>query len=73
MAVTKGSDLKKVDDWNMKVRVDNEVLVEQLCDITFSDNIIIYRDGQTQQATHWEVIFDKVFAPDVRKWIKGLG
>tara|TARA_Y100001963_G_C6483188_1_gene309936 strand:+ start:330 stop:548 length:219 start_codon:yes stop_codon:yes gene_type:complete len=72
MAVNK-DDIKKVDDWNMKVKVDNEILVEQLCDLTFSDNIIIYRNGETNEATHWEVIFDKLYTPDVRKWIKGLG
>jgi len=72
MAIT-SNDLKKVDDWNMKVKVDNKILVKEVCDITFSDNIIIYRNGETKEATHWEVIFDKVFAPDVRKWIKGQG
>ena len=72
MAVSK-DDIKKVDDWNMKVKVDNEVLVEQLCDLTFSDNIVTYRNGETKKATHWEVIVDKIYITDVRKWIKGKG
>ena len=71
MAVTK-DDIVKYDDWNFKIRLDHKSLVEQVCDLTFSDEIITFRNGETKKATHWEVVFDKIYAPDVRKWIKGL-
>lgn len=69
----KNDSIVKVDEWNMKVKVDNKMLCEQLQDLTNSSDIVIYRNPETQEATHWEVIFDKLYSPDVRKWIKGLG
>jgi hypothetical protein len=71
MAVNKDS-IVKVDEWNSKVKVDSKILVEQLQDITNSSTVVTYREGGTNKATHWEVIFDKLYGPDVRKWIKGL-
>ena len=71
MAITNDS-IVKVDDWNMKVKVDNKMLCEQLQDLTNSDDVILYRNPTTQETTAWEVVFDKLYAPDVRKWIKGL-
>tara|TARA_R100000005_G_C4834054_1_gene108960 strand:- start:161 stop:379 length:219 start_codon:yes stop_codon:yes gene_type:complete len=71
MAITSDS-IVKVDEWNMKVKVDNKMLCEQLQDLTNSDDVIIYSNPETKQATAWEVVFDKLYAPDVRKWIKGL-
>ena len=71
MEINKDS-IVKVDDWNVKVKVDNKMLCEQLQDLTNSDNVIIYSNPETKQVTAWEVVFDKLYAPDVRKWIKGL-
>ncbi len=68
MAVKK-DDIIKYDDWNLKIRLEHKALVKQVCDLTYSDNIITYRNGETNEATHWEVIFDKIYSPDVRKWI----
>ena len=56
----------------MKVKVDNKILCEQLQDLTNSDDVILYKNPETQEVTDWEVVFDKLYAPDVRKWIKGL-
>ncbi len=72
MEINKDS-IVKVDEWNMKVKVDNKMLCEQLQDLTNSDDVILYRNPETQQTTAWEVVFDKLYSPDVRKWIKGLG
>ena len=71
MAITSDS-IVKVDDWNMKVKVDNKILCEQLQDLTNSDDVILYKNPETQEVTEWEVVFDKLYSPDVRKWIKGL-
>ena len=71
MAITNDS-IVKVDDWNMKVKVDNKILCEQLQDLTNSDDVILYRNPTTQETTAWEVVFDKLYTTDVRKWIKGL-
>ena len=72
MEINKDS-IVKVDEWNMKVKVDNKMLCEQLQDLTNSDDVILYRNPETQQTIAWEVVFDKLYSPDVRKWIKGLG
>tara|TARA_B100001175_G_C19274800_1_gene525933 strand:- start:132 stop:350 length:219 start_codon:yes stop_codon:yes gene_type:complete len=71
MEINKDS-IVKVDEWNMKVKVDNKMLCEQLQNLTNSDDVILYRNPETQQTTAWEVVFDKLYSPDVRKWIKGL-
>ena len=71
MEINKDS-IVKVDEWHVKVKVDNKILCEQLQDLTNSNSIVTYRNPETQKATHWEVIFDKLYSPDVRKWIKGL-
>tara|TARA_B100001123_G_scaffold375700_1_gene441875 strand:- start:354 stop:569 length:216 start_codon:yes stop_codon:yes gene_type:complete len=71
MAVSK-DDLIKYDDSRFKVRVMDKIALSEICELACSENLITYRNNDGVE-THWEVIFDKVFASDVRKWIKGQG
>ncbi len=72
MAVKKDDMMKYTSngrDHTWKVRLLHKQLVKEVCDLTFSDEVIVYKNGDNV-ATHWDVVFDAIHTSDVRKWIK---
>ena len=72
MAVKKDDLMKYTSngrDNTWKVRLLHKQLVKEVCDLTFSDEVIVYRNADNVE-TDWDVEFDAIHAPDVRKWIR---